>query len=322
MRISSIPGSFFIAVSTVVLLATPSIASIYNNNWKSELAVSDFADSVTGSPARFTAGIGWTIEPGADDFYHEVYERPTSQGFQSTISGAPAFDNYHEALDIVSGQFAIDSLNGLAYFSINMNGQDELTADGSVDFVGFKHFYRIRISDNADFFGGYMFGVKDPHGNSVGNSFDNSNSYKTTQMWSDLDASWVTGTGLTTTGEGTEGYDEFTSEGDSNKIRSRIVGDSVEFALNYRGLGIDPAALSHFIFEANQGLTDPQNYFWNDKYNFDQAGSPYDPNEPPQNIYELDTLMGGYAPSMVPEPSSVLLWTLLLGLAGMRRRSR
>ena len=321
VRIFSNFGLCFVAMALVLLIGMPSFASIYNNNWKSELSVSDFADSVTGSPSRFTAGVGWTIEPGADDFYHEVYERPTSQGFQSTISGAPAFDNYHEALDIVSGQFAIDSLNGLAYFSINMNGQDELTADGSVDFVGFKHFYRIRISDNADFFGGYMFGVKDPYGNSVGNSFDNSNSYKSTQMWSDLDASWVTGTGLTTTGEGTEGYDEFTSEGDSNKIRSRIVGDSVEFALNYRGLGIDPASLSHFIFEANQGLTDPQNYFWNDKYNFDQAGSPYDPSGPPQNIYELDTLMGGYAPSMVPEPSSVMLWTLLLGLAGMRRRS-
>ena len=296
-------------------------ASIYNNQWKSDLVVSSYADSVTG--ARYISKKGWTIESGADDYFSEQYERPTSQGFQSTVNGLPAFDKYHEPLDIVSGQFAVDTLNEVAYFSINLNGQDEKTADGSSDFVGFKHFYRIRVSDNANFFGGYMFGVKDPYGNSVGNSFDGSNSYKSTQMWSDLSPSWVTGTGLTTTGEGTQGYDEFTSEGDSNRIRARIVGDSVELALNYGGFGIDANVFSHFIFEANQGLTDPQNYFWNDEYNFSQAGSPYDPSNPPQNIYELDTLAGfAPQPSTVPEPTSALLWTLLLGLAGIGRRVR
>ena len=318
MRIPSVAGLFLMAVILPGLLATHADASIYNNHWKSDLLVSSFTDSVTG--ARFTANKGWTIEAGADDYFREQYERPTSQGFQSTINGLPAFDKYHEALDIVSGQFAVDSLNEVAYFSIDLHGQDEKTADGSSDFVGFKHFYRIRVSDNANFFGGYMFGVKDPYGNSVGNSFDGSNSYKSTQMWSDLSPSWVTGSGLTTTGEGTQGYDEFTSEGDSNRIRSRIVGDSVELALNYGGFGINADTFSHLIFEANQGLTDPQNYFWNDEYNFNQAGSPYNPSNPPQNIYELDTLAGfAPRPSQVPEPASALLWMMLVGLAGARR---
>ena len=309
-----------ILLTTLTASATSSTASIYNNNWKTDLTSSQYNDSVTGSPSQFTSGVGWTVELGADDYYQELYERPTSQGFQRTVNGLPAFDKYHQSLDIVSGQFANDTSNGVAYFSINMNGKNEKTADGSSDFVGFKHFYRIRISDNADFFGGYMFGVKDPYGNSVGNSFDNSNSYKSTQMWSDLSTSWVTGTGLTNTGEGTSGYDEFTSEGDSNKIRSRIVGNSVEFAVDYQSLAIESSTFDHFIFEATQGLSDPQNYFWNDKYSFNQAGSPYDPGKPPQNIYELDTLTGSYQPSSVPEPTSFVLWTLVCSLMFNRRK--
>lgn len=320
MRIKSFHGSALIAVGLLVWMASPVSASIYNNHWRGLSNTLTFVDSVTGDPSRFTAGTGWTIEQGADVFNQELYERPTSQGFQSTVQGAPAFDKYHEALDIVSGEYGLDEANGVAYFAIDLNGQNERTADGSVDSVGFKHFYRIRVSGNTDFFGGYMFGVKDPDGNSVGNSFDNSNSYKATQMWSDTSADWVTGSGLATTGEGTDGYDEFTSEGDSNKIRSRIVGDSVEFALNYQALGIDASVFSNIIFEATQGLTDPQNYFWNDKYNFNQAGSPYDPSGPPQNIYELDTLKGSGVPSTVPEPASFTAWLVLGCLASFGRR--
>ena len=92
--------------------------------------------------------------------------------------------------------------------------------------------------------------------------------------------------------EGTNGFGEFTSEGDSNKIRSRIVGDSVEFAVNYQALGIETSVFSNIIFEATQGPTDPQNYFWSDQYNFNQEGSPFNPSGPPQNVYELDTLKG------------------------------
>ncbi|MEE2826277.1 MAG: hypothetical protein VYE64_06590 [Planctomycetota bacterium] len=138
MRISPVAGLFLMAVILPGLLATHADASIYNDNWQAELRVSSFTDSVTG--ARFTANKGWTIEAGADDYFREQYERPTSQGFQSTVNGLPAFDKYYEPLDIVSGQFAVDSLSQVAYFSIDLNGQDEKTADGSSDFVGFKHF--------------------------------------------------------------------------------------------------------------------------------------------------------------------------------------
>lgn len=309
----------------VILLVWPATghASLFNNSWQSDLTVSTFADSVTGAPSRYTPGVGWTIEPGADNFFGELYERPTSQGFHP-IGGAPAFDVYHQALDIVSGRFALDQVNGHAYFSIDLNGQDELKADGGSSTVGFKHFYRVRLSGNDDFFGGHMLGVKDPDGNSVGNTFNGSDNFKSTQMWIDDDAPWVTGTGVANTGEGTLGYDELTSEGSSNRIQSRIVGDSVELALDYRHFGLSADDFSYMIFEATQGLTDPQNYFWNDEYNFSQAGSPYDPGSPPQNIYELDTLWGGWAPPnpVIPEPSALLVWGGLAGCGLIARRRR
>ena len=159
MRIKSFHGSALIAVGLLVWMASPVSASIYNNHWRGLSNTLTFVDSVTGDPSRFTAGTGWTIEQGADVFNQELYERPTSQGFQSTVQGAPAFDKYHEALDIVSGEYGLDEANGVAYFAIDLNGQNERTADGSVDSVGFKHFYRIRVSGNTDFFGGYMFNL-------------------------------------------------------------------------------------------------------------------------------------------------------------------
>jgi hypothetical protein len=76
------------------------------------------------------------------------------------------------------------------------------------------------------------------------------------------------------------------------------------------------------------GPQDPRKYFWNDKYTFNEAGSPYlaDYNNgvpPPQNIYELDTIRGG----AVPEPSTLVLCGIaaafgVLTYAGRRRSSR
>ena len=308
--------SFGLAILFLIFSSLPTDASIFSNNWKDELSVSTINDSRTGD--FFVGSKGWKIEAGADNYTYETYERPTSQDFNAA-GGVPHFKKYHEALDIISGKFAIDEVNGVAYFSIDLFGQDEVTFNGnsrSFDDVGFKHFYRVRIADNGDFANGYMFGVKDPSGNKLNSNFDGSNSFKTTQLWDDP-GDPVTRTGLTTTNEGTKGYDEKTSEGDSDRIRARIVGDSVEFGLDYASFGITSADFSNLIFEASQGLTDVQNYFWNDEYSFDEAGSPYSTKNYVENIYELDTLMGGFdAFQAIPEPATITMWWLL-GLCGV-----
>jgi serine-aspartate repeat-containing protein C/D/E len=89
---------------------------------------------------------------------------------------------------------------------------------------------------------------------------------------------------------------------------------TIEFAFNYEKYNADvndagsrdftPTNVTYSVFDATKGLTSPANYFWNDKYNQTQAGSPnFDPltgasNGGPggtaldglENIYELDSL--------------------------------
>ena len=317
----------FLVIGIVAMCCNVSQASIFSNSWRTDFTVNSWGDATTNG--NLVDGLGWTISAGADDYFSECYERPTAQDFVDNSSlGQLHFTKYHEALDIQSGDFALDKANKVAYFSINMVGQNVLTLSSN-DFVGFKHFYRIRVGDNADFAGGYLFGVKDPYGNDVDGSFDGSNPSKSTQSWfDDINDGFVSGTGIGVTNEGTLGYAEKTSEGDSDAIRSRIVGNSVELAINYSQLGItDESVFDHIMFEANQGLTDVQNYFWNDEYSFDEAGDAYDYDNPVQNVYELDTLKGGPEPfgdaNPVPEPATVAIW-LIIGVGGagygLRRR--
>ncbi len=302
------------AVSLLILsLASPAGAASFDSSWQTNLSVLTFHDATTNGN---TCGSEcWTITPGADDYYQELYERPTAS-MDITSGGKPASQKYYEYIDIDTGQVAIDRDNSIAYFSIDLVGQNEL--DGSSSFKGFGEFYRIRVADNADFANGYLFGVKDPYGNSVGSNFTGSDSYKTTQSWKD-GGTPVTGTGLANTNEGTTGYTENTSEGSTDAIRARIVDDSVQIAVAFGELGIDESYFKYLIFEANKGLTDVGNYFWNDEYSLGEAGSPYDASNPVDgNIYELDTLHG-----VVPIPAAVWLFgSGLLGLFGFSRRKK
>ncbi len=83
---------------------------------------------------------------------------------------------------------------------------------------------------------------------------------------------------------------------------------TVEFAFDYSLFGFttdDLMNLLYLEFEAIKGgAKDPANYFWDDKYTFADAGSPY--VEGLGNIYELDTLRG-VIPSSVPEPATMML---------------
>ncbi|WP_315983760.1 hypothetical protein [Aliamphritea spongicola] len=64
-------------------------------------------------------------------------------------------------------------------------------------------------------------------------------------------------------------------------------------------------------------MTDPQNSFFNDAYSFEEAGSPYDTENTPGSIYEVDTLLarggGGMRAAPVPEMGSGISAALLLG---------
>jgi len=318
---------------------SPANAATFDNFWQTNLAVQTFQDAQTNDNQTTTSGgQRWTIDPGADVFEQELYERPTN-AMSGTVSGVPAADKYYQYLDIVSGQFALDVTNQYAYFSIDLFGLSEVNSSGAVDLKGLVDRYRIRVSDNANFGVapnqldvpyGYMFGVDNPSGNSVDGTFDSfvvsgdpnckDTNCKETYAWVDSrDDGAVTGTALTATGEGTQGYDYLT--GPKNQyIQSRVLGTSVQLAIAYGALGISESYFSYMIFEAVKGLTDPQNYFWNDEYTLAQAGSPYDPSNPPDgSVYELDTLKGLRrfdSPTEIPVPAALPLFAAALGALG------
>jgi hypothetical protein len=108
--------------------------------------------------------------------------------------------------------------------------------------------------------------------------------------------------------------------------------DYGEFNTQFPAFAIHPNNSLFLLFEATRGLKGQSNYFWNDKYSLAEAGSPYfaqgaKPVSHPQNIYELDTLLGHFSTNAVltPEPATLAIWSLmsLMGVgAGYRCRRR
>lgn len=316
------PGRFSASLLGMVVIfqAAAVRADTYADDWQTQFKVTTFEDARTDDNASSGSTL-WTIDNKADVYSKELYERPVAS-MDETVGSKPASETYYEFIDISTGSIAIDKKSEHAYFSIDLTGDAEVS-DGTSVIKGFSENYRIRFSSDRNFasedgeVSSYMIGVKDPSGN-VSGSFNDSGSSAGTQIWFDDPADGaVTGTGLSITDEGTSGYAELTSEGSSSDIRARIDGNSIQFALNYGNLGLEKKLFRNLIFEANKGVTDPQNSFFNDAYSFEDAGSPYDTENPPGSIYEVDTLLarngGGMRAAPVPEMGSGISAVFLIG---------
>ena len=281
-----------------------------------------FNDAIT-SDNQYTGSDGkqyWDIDVGADSYQNEYYERPTSQ---SSFSGTKyAADKYYANLDITTARAGYDST--YMYIEINLVG-NYFQVDNTQTTEGLKYIYGFRFSDDADGSGGYqMYGTfSDPY----------SQDWTTEKTFGFLDSTGDVGGvgGLNVTRDGgdnvVDGYDlPIISNGvylEADTLFIRMVGSStVQFALNYDILGFDDSYLNDINYLDMQAvlgdIEDNQNYFWNDKYYFNEAGSPYfvDGVGVPGNIYELDTIRGGY----VPVPSAVLLGIIGLSMAGLKLR--
>jgi hypothetical protein len=261
----------------------------------------------------------WTIDPGADDYQTDSYERPVAQTFEvrGLAGGGQAFaaKEYFSNLDIAEARSGLDGQ--YLYLSIKMAGLDKWTEDGKRTHEGLAYRYGFRLARSEDGGGGYLVTSDQP-------------SFKVGTNWSGLGTfihhdfnGDVGGTGRDVTKQ--DRAAEVQGNGYENVVASdgRAAGrqvvwvrvdptdpTTVEFALDYAALGLaaeEVAAPAYLEFEANKGLKDPANYLWNDEYTKSEAGSPYRAETGDRsksefgtqglgNIYELDTLRGEAPP--------------------------
>lgn len=278
-------------------------------------------DAVTDDNA-FMAADGrryWTIDPGADSYQNDVYERPTAQTYQVRLlaDGSERFAaaEYFQNLDIVQARAGFDAQ--YLYVAIKLAGLGKLTADGQAAYEGLVYRYGFRIANQADGGGGLLVVADQPQlKNAPHTAFGSVGTF----VYRDANGD-VGGTGLNVTKQDRQaevngnGYERvLVSDGklaSGQRVLWVRVSPSdptvVEFALDYKALGFteaDLTNLAYFDVEANKGLQDPANYLWNDEYTRSEAGSPYRANSGDRsksefgtqglgNIYELDTLRIG-----------------------------
>jgi len=283
----------------------------------------------------------WDIDPGADSYQNEYYERPTIQGFNiDPLTGKYSASQYFANLDIVTARAGRD--NQFLYVEINLVGNYFHKEDDTKDFEGLKYQYGFRFSDDPDGRGGYlMYGTfADPNSQAAWTALKTKGSRDTNDDVGGRGLFLGGPTGLNVTKEDNlnedggvlDGYDaDIINDGKllstgAEVLFIRMVGTStVQFALDYAAIGLNADyvdSIQYLDMEAIKGgPLDPRNYFWNDKYVFNNAGSPYlaDFNngiQPPNDIYELDTIRGG----AIPEP--VALGLLVMGALGLTRRRK
>jgi hypothetical protein len=283
-----------------------------------------FNDSVTGTRA-FTAKDGkryWTIEPGADSYQHDYYERPTVKPYK-LVDGKFATDEYYEYLDIVNARVGFDSQ--YIYAAIKLFGPNKSTSDGTNTRVGLVARYGFRFSTNADGRNGFLVVADQPEQKGAGNAAFRQ---KGVAAYRDSDGDVggrglingkppsgrsVTRTDNPAESDGLNGYDvtvltDGKTPAGADAAWVRISPNDptvVEFAIDYRALGIasqdNLASYFFWEFEAVQGgPKDPKDYRWNDRLTAVEAGSP-NPGADGKSefgtagcdkIYELDTTYG------------------------------
>ncbi|MEX0329915.1 MAG: PEP-CTERM sorting domain-containing protein [Puniceicoccaceae bacterium] len=296
----------------------------------------DFVTGLTKTTDPTTGERSWEVGDGADVYEMELYERPLQTTFYNGSQGS----DYFGSLDIVEASLGYD--DNFIYGRIELFSRYEEPNDGGeLVETGLNKQYRIRI-------GQYLLSAEDISVDELNTTTDpkdtdwNLKSQDgTNKVFYDSNDDRLLGSPELVEDSPTEpsgnGYDnEIAVDGtlknsdaggsvDDPILWSRVDpnnANTVEFAFAYQILGETIDSLiwnssSPIIFEATEGLTDPGNYWWNREYSLAQAGSPYDPDNYLENIYELDTLL--FNP--VPEPATVGLLALpVLGTILVIRR--
>jgi hypothetical protein len=306
-----------------------------------------FGDAVTGDNEYLgTDGKRrWDVDAGADQYQNEVYERPTIQSYD-TNSGRFSAQEYFQNLDIVEARVGFDAQ--YLYVAVDLFGRDKSDQGGDTE-EGLVYEYAVRLAFDPDGRYGILLRADQPE-------LKNGTTFGLLGNLGMVDTDGDVGgrggplhgnpgpTGLSVTKQDNPLEESGGSSGSLNGYDDDVIADGlfgatpvlwsrvdpnddtvVEFAWDYTAFGFeasDFAFVPYLDMQAVKGdPQDPKNYFWNDKYNKLEAGSPYDLAEFGGNglgsIYELDTVRDG---GVIPEPGTAFL--LALGLVGLGLRGR
>lgn len=289
--VSSIAASAVLTGLAGAALAQPTNPPVYSTT---------VVDAVTGDNAfMFGQFRYWDVDPGADSYQNDIYERPTAQGFQP-VGGRYAVNEYLAYIDIELARFGFD--DRFVYVQIDLVGRDKRTQDGVNTIEGLQGRYGVRFGTNADGRNSIYLIADQPESAAIPNT---AWTLAKTEGFRDTDQD-VGGrggpihgrlgpSGLTVTKvdnhleeQGLNGYDEQFIQTDGLLLNGQIpvlwqrVNPSdntiVELALDYVAAGLrraDLEAITYLHFEAQTGsVADPSLGLWNDKFTAIEAGSP------------------------------------------------
>ncbi|MDX2147106.1 MAG: hypothetical protein SFZ23_06245 [Planctomycetota bacterium] len=231
----------------------------------------------------------WSVTAGSDNYFVELYERPTASGF-TRIDGRFAAEEYYEYLDITEARFGFD--NQWIFVRIDLVGLDKIDATLVRSPIGLTSQYGFRFSSDADGRFGFMVVSDQPQLKNLPNT-----------LWGSLGTSVFEDTNGDVGGAATSGPTGLTvskqinteEESGLNGYDAAIVQDGqgavgnilfvrisptdptvVELALNYLAFGLTRQyveSIRYFDVFAQNSLT-PNDMHLNDKYSAEQAGSP------------------------------------------------
>lgn len=319
-----------------------------------------FNDAITGNNKFFEDGTGdpyWYVSSGpsgtdptsqspADVYNMELYERPTDQTYEDITDAnglVTRFANakHYQNIDIVSVMSGADSQ--YAYLKINLFGTG-VEDSGGVSSEGLAYNYGVRLSTSSNGNGGFYIGVNSPK--DIGSTYTPTKSFAHFDTNNDVggpgglmtinefnDAGPLNGYELPVVADGElqQDFNGFLEE--AEVVFARRNGAMVEIAFEYAAFGFtqnEIETLGFVNFIADKGNQSPANMLNNDAYDEAGAGSPYK-NLPSAafgdtglgNVYQIDTIKGPGAFTVIPEPSTYALMfgAAALGFAVYRRHN-
>lgn len=256
-----------------------------------------YSDAVTGTNGAFDPDgkYRYTVNPGADSYQQDVYERPTGQSY-TLIGNRYGGEEYFGYLDLTSARLGVDG--EFIYASLTMYSRERVTNEGVRHPQGLEEQYAVRLGTNADGRGSVIILADNPEFKNQPNT-----TWGLLGARAHLDSDLDVGGRALIDSNGPSGRTVTKSDNPAEEwgmtgYETSLIYDgrdpagipamwmrisptdnrTVELAVRWASLGFTQADLANLTFvnfEAGKGIAgNLGSYNWNDKYRGIEAGSP------------------------------------------------